>query len=177
MCSRYELSAGSREAVGRLGPTLPPPWPQAEVFRPTDSALVLGRGQGRLLSWGLRVDWDARPVINARMETVPDKPLFRRLLGRRVLVPASAWWEWDAARTRMRLARADGGVMTFAGLHDGERFVILTRAASAHLQGVHDRMPLLVDGRWLEGGAPQPAEAEIAVAADPEPRPQGDLFG
>lgn len=175
MCSRFELNEQARPQVVSLGLTLPPPWPNATEFRPTDRALVVGRAEGRLLSWGLRVTWDKAPVINARMESVPDKPLFRRLLGKRILVPASAWWEWDAAKTKMRLSRADGALMTFAGLYDGDTFVILTRAATPDLQGVHDRMPLLVDGRWLGGGAPQPVEAGISVSA--EARPQGDLFG
>ena len=177
MCSRFELRRPLAGIPARCQPRVPPPWPDAVEFRPTDRALVLGRAEGRLLSWGLRVDWDARPLINARMETVPDKPLFRRLLGKRVLVPASAWWEWDAAKVRMRLHRADGDLMTFAGLFDGECFVILTRAAIPAVRAVHDRMPLLVDERWLAGGAPQPVEAEIAVAADQPPASQRDLFG
>lgn len=177
MCSRFELNEPARGQVASLGLTLPPPWPNATEFRPTDQALVVGKSEARLLSWGLRVEWDKAPVINARMESVPDKPLFRRLLGKRVLVPASAWWEWDAARTKLRLCRSDGGLMTFAGLYDGDRFVILTRAATPDLQRVHDRMPLMVDRRWLEGGAPQPLEAEISVTADAAPKPQGDLFG
>ncbi|MBI2241220.1 MAG: SOS response-associated peptidase family protein [Magnetospirillum gryphiswaldense] len=175
MCSRFELNGQVRSQVVSFGLTLPPPWPNATEFRPTDRALVVGRAEGRLLSWGLRVAWDKAPVINARMESVPDKPLFRRLLGKRILVPASAWWEWDAAKTKMRLSRSDGGLMTFAGLYDGDTFVILTRTATPDLQGVHDRMPVLADHRWLAGGAPQPVEAEISVTA--EARPQGDLFG
>lgn len=175
MCSRFELNEQARPHFVSLGLTLPPPWPNATEFRPTDQALVVGRAEGRLLSWGLRVEWDKAPIINARMESVPDKPLFRRLLGKRVLVPASAWWEWDVAKTRMRMARSDGGLLTFAGLHDGERFVILTRAATPELQAVHDRMPVLVDRRWLEGGAPQPVDVGISVTA--QGKPQGDLFG
>ncbi len=177
MCSRFELSEEVRTLFVSLGLTVPPPWPNATLFRPTDRALVVGRGQGRLLSWGLRVDWDKAPIINARMESVPDKPLFKRLLGKRILVPASAWWEWDAAKTKMRLARADGGLMTFAGLYDGDTFVILTRAATPDLHHVHDRMPVLVDRRWVEGGPPLPLDAEITVTVDAAPKPQGDLFG
>lgn len=177
MCSRFELKGDSAAVGAALALRRPPPWPDADTFRPTDRALVIGRTQGRLLSWGLPVDWDARPVINARMETVPDKPLFRRLLGKRVLVPATAWWEWDAARRKMRLARADGALMTFAGLYDGDSFVILTRPALAGIRAVHERMPLLVDGRWLEGGPPQPVEPDIAAVPDLQaPPPQSELF-
>jgi len=177
MCARFELSEEVRALFVSLGLTVPPPWPNATEFRPTDRVLVVGRREARLLSWGLRVAWDKAPIINARMESVPEKPLFRRLLGKRALVPASAWWEWDTAKTKMRLSRADGGLMTFAGLYDGDSFVILTQAAVPELQHVHDRMPLLVDRRWLDGGAPQPVEAEINVTVDATPKPQGDLFG
>ena len=97
MCSRYELNAHSRDLVGRFGLTVPPPLPNRAEVRPTDAALVIGAGGAELLSWGLPVTWQNGPLINARAEGLDSRPTFRPLLAKgRVLVPASAWWEWRA---------------------------------------------------------------------------------
>lgn len=177
MCSRFQLNHPLAEIMARFHLRVPPPWPNATEFRPTDRALVVAADGARLLGWGLKVEWDNSPLINARVETVREKPTFRRLLGNRLLVPASAWWEWDGAKVKMRLAPTDGGLLSFAGLYDGDRFVILTGAATPDLAPVHDRMPLLVDERWLQGGAPRVVETPIVAVIDQPPPRQADLFG
>lgn len=177
MCSRFELNHSFAAITERFRLRLPPPWPNATEFRPTDRAVVVADGGAHVLRWGLKVEWDSSPLINARVETVRDKPTFRRLLGNRVLVLSSAWWEWDAAKVKMRLAAKDGRLLCFAGLSDGGSFVILTGAATPDIAPVHDRMPLLVDERWLHGGAPHVVETPIVALVDQKPPRQPDLFG
>lgn len=177
MCSRFELSRCRDDVIRDFALKIPPPWPNGREFRPTDRALVIAKDGAMLLRWGLSVEWENRPLINARVETVRDRPTFRRLLGNRVLVPASAWWEWNGQKLKTRLAPATDQLMAFAGLRDGDTFVILTRAASPALAPVHDRMPLLADGRWLDGGAPQVVETEIIATIDQPVGRQPDLFG
>lgn len=199
MCSRFELNHTPRLVADRFALRVSPPWPNRAEIRPTDLTLAVSAGEGRLLRWGLEVEWDARPLINARAETLARRPAFRRLLGRRVLLPASAWWEWQAvaegkAKTRFRLARADGGLMALAGLADGERVVIVTCAPAPGIAHVHDRMPAVLppeaEAAWVDLAVPfeQVAAALApyagALAAVPEPaavppRPspaQGELF-
>lgn len=177
MCSRFQLNHPLAAISERFCLRLPPPWPHKTEFRPTDRALVVADDGAHVLRWGLKVEWDNSPLINARVETVRDKPTFRRLLGNRLLVLASAWWEWDPAKVKMRLSPSDGRLLCFAGLRDGDSFVILTRAAPPDIAPVHDRMPLLVDERWLQGGAPQGVETPIVAAMDQPPPRQPDLFG
>ena len=111
------------------------------------------------------------------MESIGQKPTFRRLLANRVLIPASAWWEWNADKAKMRLAADTGDVMTFAALRDHGAFVILTSAATAEVQAVHHRMPLLAGADWLDGGAVRAMDTKIVVAVDQAPSRQGRLFG
>ena len=150
---------------------------RAEV-RPTDPAPIIVRvgalRLARAARFGLSVTWDKMPVINARAETLREKPTFRPLLKNRCIVPASAYFEWRPdgpgaqapnpddpaaflspgvfyygggrrrARRRNRIALEDEALMGFAGLFDADRFVIITCAPAAAIMGVHDRMPVIL---------------------------------
>jgi len=167
MCSRYELIANGRELAARFRLTGPPPLPNRTDNRPTDLGLVLTPGGPLLLRWGLAVEWDTRPLINARAETLASKPTFRRLLGSRVLVPAGGWWEWRAEgeyRRKMHVRRPDGGLFAFAGLLDGEHFTLVTCAAGPSVAKLHHRMPVILppeaEAPWLDPATPFDAVAE-----------------
>lgn len=198
MCSRFELKRQAEDFSARFGLTAPPPWPNRQEVRPTDAALVIGPGgAARLLHWGLAVAWNKGPLINARAETLTGRPSFNRLLGARVLVPATAWWEWRQeagvqGRTRMRLGLADGGPFCFAGLVDGGRFTIVTCAAAIGIAHVHERMPVLLppqaEAAWVDpamdfaqvAGALAPSTLPLTARPDSPPAPmpaQGNLFG
>lgn len=194
MCSRFEVDVRPRELARRYGfDDLPAGFTTGEV-RPTDPALVIDAGGARVLRWGISVTWDDKPLINARAETLAQKPTFRPLLGNRCIVPASAYFEWrrdGARRLKNRIAPADRGVMAFAGLHDGGRFVIITSAPAADIAHIHDRMPVVLasgaESHWcrpdLDFGpvaellAPAPAGTLAAEEEVPMPPAQADLFG
>lgn len=169
-----------------------PPLPAKPEIRPTDAALVIdAQRRPALARWGFKVAWDSKPLINARSESVAEKPTFRRLLNHRIVVPATAYWEWrkdNGARHKMKITAPDGEILSMAGLIDGETFTILTRAPIADIAFIHSRMPVLLNAAdteaWLQGGPPQalcdnftgPLRAEEDI---PHPRtktPQGDLF-
>lgn len=187
MCSRFELNVGSRDLIRRFGLTVPPPFPPGAERRPTDAVLVIGCDGGHLMPWGWAVDWQAAPLINARAETLAAKPTFRPFLtGGRVLVPATAWWEWPQRR-KTRIAPGDGEPFAMAGLSDGRRVVIVTCAPGADLTAVHDRMPVVLtpqsEAAWIDGARSFP---EVEPLLRPHPGPftvtaeasaQGDLFG
>ena len=191
MCSRFELNAPARALAGRFRLAAPPPLPNRAEIRPTDAALVVAAGGGRLAGWGLAVGWNRRPLINARAETLTARPSFRRLLAGRVLVPATAWWEWRAeaagGRTKLRLAPALP-LFALAGLLDGERFTLVTCAAAPGLAAIHDRMPAVLrpedEGLWLDPDRPfaeaaaalAPYAGPIAATAEAPPPAQGSLF-
>lgn len=191
MCGRYSITSPP-EAMRRLfgyeeNPNLQPRYNVA----PTQVAPVVrlnahGLRELALLRWGLIPSWakDAKisaSLINARAETVAEKPSFRAAFKkRRCLVPADGYYEWRAEgklKQPYRIALAGGGqggggLFAMAGLWESwrpgtaealETFTILTTAANEHLAELHDRMPVILDAAdydaWL--GARDP---HIAVA-------------
>ena len=128
---------------------------------PRHAELQNTRRQARRVAWGLPARFRGGSIlINARMETVAEKPTFRRAFaGSRCLVPASGWYEWSAPKTPWHIGAADGEVMGFAGLllrHEGEdRFVILTGLSTGGLSDIHNRQPLVIApadfDAWLTG--------------------------
>lgn len=136
---------------------------------PSQSAPVIVQNglqaEARLVSWGLPPAAEGRSfLINARMETVTEKPTFRDSFAkRRCIVPASGWYEWSAPKTPWHVQLSDGGVMGFAGLllrrGNSDRFVIMTSAADGALASVHHRQPLVLPKAawpgWLAGDATQ----------------------
>jgi putative SOS response-associated peptidase YedK len=178
MCGRYSLTT-PLEAVRRLfgveagGGNLEPRWNIA----PTQAAPVVradpaGVRALTMLRWGLVPAWSknasgAAKMINARADTVAEKPAYRAAFRRRrCLVPADGFYEWKAAgreRQPYRIAFDDGRAFAFAGLWerwekapDGplETFTILTTDANATLLPLHHRMPVILQpdehAAWLD---------------------------
>ncbi len=149
----------------------------------------------RVVKWGLVPSWAKDPkagarMINARSETVAEKPAFRRALNaRRCLIPADGWYEWqrgvDTESTPHKQPYythyADGSLLAMAGLwefwkpkDDPENLypdglvtaTVLTTAAVGPLAQIHDRMPLVLPSSawdaWLD---PDTSGADDSVAA------------
>ena len=112
--------------------------------------------------WGLVPSWSKDPsmaskMINARSETVTEKPSFRNLVrGNRAVVPVSGFYEWDRTDSRNKrpffVPRADGRTMWVAGLWtaspalDGAHtFTMLTRESLDDLSGIHHRSPVQLE--------------------------------
>jgi putative SOS response-associated peptidase YedK len=123
--------------------------------------------------WGLVPSWAKDPaigvkMINARAETVAEKPAFRAAFRRRrCLIPASGFYEWQKQGTGPKqpfwIAAADGGLLSFAGLWetwlspDGgelQTCTIITTDANDSLQPIHHRMPVILApddfAAWLD---------------------------
>lgn len=194
MCSNYELHGTPRNVMLAFGLDDEPSMPNKDELRPTDLALVIGTGKNVLLQpWGLSVDWSKQPMINARSETLREKPTFNGLLEKRCVVPASAYFEWrktDGGRKlKNRISVAGADIFAMAGLTDGERFTIVTCAPSPSIAHIHNRMPVLLahDGidAWLSAqsyadvaGILSPFEGDLAFEEETPPPPaQADLFG
>jgi putative SOS response-associated peptidase YedK len=131
-----------------------------EIF-PTNIAPVLTAGSAELMGWGFsRFDGKGR-VINARAETVTEKPMFRRhFFMHRCLIPVTYYFEWEnSGGKKNKYAIALRNPFFMAGLYRHEKdlplptFVIITRPAVPELVFIHDRMPVLVSGadqqEWL----------------------------
>jgi putative SOS response-associated peptidase YedK len=187
MCGRYAafLPAEAIVALFRTrGPV--PNWAPTWNMAPTrDAPVVRLHPESRerrldLLRWGLLPYWakDAKSVrqpINARSETLATSPMFRDAFARRrCLVPADAFYEWqaaDGAKLPWAIARADGQPMVFAGLWEGWRgsdgtvirsFTIVTTSANEALRPLHERMPVVLEPSdwplWLSETDGNPSE-------------------
>ncbi|MEU5386819.1 MULTISPECIES: SOS response-associated peptidase [Kitasatospora] len=213
MCGRFASSTEPAELVRLFGveqwdptETIAPSWnvaPTARTYAVLDRA---PRGQRRpvrqlhTLRWGLVPGWASSPetavkMINARAETVHEKPAYRQAYAsRRCLIPVDGYYEWqtaptdDVSRPPRRpyfVHRADGAPLALAGLYefwrDRERpgdhpdawlvtCTVVTTAAEPLLAPVHERMPLyLGPDRWDAWLDPH------AETADLTPPPPGDL--
>ena len=148
---------------------------------PTQEVLtVVGRETrcGGFMRWGLIPHWAKDPKIGARMinakaETVAEKPAFRDVLRRRrCLVVADGFYEWQrvgASKRPMRIVMRSGEPFAFAGLWsvwrdpDGNRIpscAIITTSANDQLKPIHDRMPVIlprdVEEFWLDRNVDEP---------------------
>jgi putative SOS response-associated peptidase YedK len=122
---------------------------------PSQSVTIITRDglQNEAVSakWGLPPRTSkASFLINARMETVTQKPTFRDAFRlSRCIVPSSGWFEWSAPKTPWHVQLCDGDVMGFAGLtfrrNDDLHFVIMTSAADEKLREIHHRQPLVLE--------------------------------
>lgn len=119
----------------------------------------------RLMRWGFRPSWSTpshREPINARSETMHEKPMFRKAArNRRGLVPADGWYEWmttPQGKVPWFHHRLDGRISHFAVLWETwtsedqhlESCVVLTQAANEDCIDVHDRMPVMLEAHEIE---------------------------
>lgn len=178
MCSRYSLTSPPEAVRSLFDFENTEDFPPRYNIAPTEPVLIvrlseLRRREARLVRWGLIPSWVKDPrefstLINARAETVAEKPSFRASIRhRRCLVPTDGFYEWTgkagAKRPHLIRLRDTNGPFAFAGIFetwmgaDGseiETMAILTTAANADMAAIHDRMPVIVApsdyARWLD---------------------------
>ncbi|MGH3425205.1 MAG: SOS response-associated peptidase [Nocardioidaceae bacterium] len=200
MCGRYATSRSSDDLADEfeIDPAVPAPdlvsdynvaptkdVPAVVARPPRDDKASDPQRRLRLLRWGLVPSWAKDPsignkMINARVETVAEKPSFRRAFAvRRALIPADGYYEWYPTRHRNAKGKPekqpffirprDGGVLAMAGLYEIWRdesldagdddawlwtCTVLTTSAEDAVGQIHDRMPLLVERErysdWLD---------------------------
>lgn len=213
MCGRYVSSASTSDLLEEfdvdevIGEELPPSWNVA----PTDPVRAILRRppkdaedpeepvrQLRTLRWGLVPSWskDAKGgarLINARIETVTEKPAFKKAAARRrCLLPAQGYYEWqktEEGKIPHFLHSPDGGLLAMAGLYelwrdpslaadDPNRWLwtctVITQQASDLLGEIHDRNPVIVppglQAAWLDCSSDDPATARRVLDQIPEAR-------
>ncbi|MEM9350350.1 MAG: SOS response-associated peptidase [Pseudomonadota bacterium] len=176
MCGRFAITLPD-DAMVQLFAALPsndlPEGPRYNVC-PTNSVHVIVADEGRRLRamrWGFLPHWyksvNGGPLlINARSETIAEKPAFKAACReRRCLIPATGFYEWtktpDGERLPWYIFRADGEPLVFAGVwqdweRDGEAHTtcaIVTCGANDPMSAIHHRMPVILEpgswGKWL----------------------------
>jgi putative SOS response-associated peptidase YedK len=214
MCGRYASSHDPEELAEEFGveqaelPRIEPDWnvaPTKEVYAvvqrpPSGDKAAPAERQLRVMTWGLVPSWAKDPaigtrMINARMETVADKPAYRRAFERRrAILPADGFYEWYPTEERTASGRPrkqpyfirprDGDVLAMAGLYeiwrdparaddDPARFrwttTVITTEAEDDLGRIHDRMPLMLTpdryAAWLD--PTRTGRAELLALLEP----------
>ncbi len=197
MCGRFTIKTPNPQLIDLFGlseePSLTPrynvsPTQMVPVIRTSEAS---GSRQIDMLRWGLIPKWAkdksiGNRLINARSETVHEKPSFRSAFHhRRCLVVADGFYEWKRLPDKKRkepyyFTMTDGGPFAFAGLwerwtdSDGaiiESCAVLTTVANDLLADVHDRMPVILPPEnhdtWLDTTIDEPAS--IRHLFDPLP--------
>ncbi|MCK9606596.1 MAG: SOS response-associated peptidase [Methylomonas sp.] len=192
MCGRYSLSASSETIVEHFQLLRQLRFQPSYNIAPSQKILSIVEldDQSRKavkLFWGLVPSWskdtkNSSHLINARAETVREKPSFRAAFKhRRCLIPADGFYEWAKNADRKQafhIHRADNQLFAFAGLweqwqHETDTLyscTIITAAATELMQPIHDRMPVIIPleryHQWLDKSAnPEQAFALLDNAA------------
>lgn len=196
MCGRYVIISTPEAIRALFGYAGQPNFPPRYNVAPTQPVPVVRLDGGKrvfaLMRWGLLPSWVKDPktfplLINARGESVLEKPAFRNAMRRRrCLIPTDGFYEWQAGRAGgpkrpyfVRARREPGGEappLAFAGLYEtwtgpnGEELdtaAIVTTAANRTLAAIHDRMPVFVPREafdlWLDCDSVEPDVAAALI--------------
>jgi len=186
MCGRYFLDVDFYELYQKiiLHESEPRVVYKLGEILPTDAAPVIlaPREQRtiRPMRWGLMGYEKNQRIINARRETLLQKPRFARLMaGQRCIVPATVFYEWEKqGRQRARHSFGQERSLLFAGLYEGaageEAFTIITMAASGAVARFHDRIPVALEAEaletWLDSQVREAEAYEVLLRQGPEYR-------
>lgn len=175
MCGRYAIYTAPHKLKDLFGcENLPNTAPRYNAAPLQEMPIVIQNRMG-MARWGLLPPWakaDDRllcaKMINARSETVSEKPAFSEAWNkrRRCLIPVDGFYEWvtdEAAKARQPffIHKSDRGVLAMAGLWakqaDVLTFTVLTKDAEGPAAALHHRMPVLIDieraGEWFAADA------------------------
>ena len=180
MCGRYTLTSSNKTLNSVFGfDFLEPHRPRYNIGPQQDAPIVFRESKkivasSTIMRWGLVPAWTgdlkAKGHINARCETLSEKPSFKDSFAkRRALVPADGFIEWGKESRKKQpyhIRFGDNRVFAFAGIWDEhidadgqlcKTFAIVTTGASDNLKDLHHRMPVIVNAEhyqgWLSGRA------------------------
>jgi len=194
MCGRYVITSPAAAVRALFGYAEAPAFPPRYNVAPTQPIPMVRLEDGKrvfaLARWGFIPAWVKDPktfslLVNARGETVLDKPSFRNAMRRRrCLIPADGFYEWGGGGGTKRpyFARpTSGGPIAFAGLREtwtgpnGEELdtaAIVTTRANRALAAIHDRMPVVIAPNafdlWLDCAKVDALTAAALIAPAPE---------
>ena len=192
MCGRYATTRTPDALADQFGAQLADSFVELEPdynMAPTKPAPIIverpdteTRPGGRKVvaaNWGLVPSWAKDPkigsrMINARSETVAEKPAFAKAFAsRRAIVPAEGFYEWYPGEKKQPfyISPRDGSVLAMAGLYEFWKaspgsewlvtFTILTTSAADDLGHLHDRAPMMLVGEEIEAWLdPTPMSAD-----------------
>ncbi len=171
LCGRFQMSMDFALLLERYGIKVPEIViiPKEEVSPSNDVPVILNDGEKKMkvFKWGVSPSYSKGLIINARSETVDIKPTFKSAFhGRRCLVPANGFFEWQKANGKSikhRIYLDNDEIFSMAGIYDSftdkngstfEAFTILTTTPTDDLKRIHYRMPVILnkidEDLWLD---------------------------
>ncbi|WP_332445051.1 SOS response-associated peptidase [Wolinella succinogenes] len=187
MCGRFTSLLSSELLEELFGIQLPPEFHPRNNIAPTQQIWIIrqtatGGRYPSAVRWGLVPHWAkdlsiGNHMINARCETVHEKPAFRiAIRARRCIIPASGFFEWDHSgkvRVPHYITLKDGSPLAFAGIWDAwkspegetiESCSILTTTSNRLVAALHDRMPVILHptefSLWLDRSMNKPEKLQ-----------------
>lgn len=169
MCGRFQLTASAEQIAEHFQLSRLPKYQPSYNIAPAGKILNIvelddGSRKAVNLFWGLVPSWakdskNSSHLINARMETIREKPSFRSAFKhRRCLIPAYGFYEWERrnGKQAFHIYREDRQSFAFAGLweqwqHDTETLyscTIITTAVNELMQPIHERMPVIISPEY-----------------------------
>jgi putative SOS response-associated peptidase YedK len=194
MCGRFRLSKTDKEVMKQFGVEIDPDYSPRYNISPSQQVRVMqhdeaGLMQMRIQRWGLIPGWakDIKigyKMINARSETILEKPSFRTAFKkRRCLIPADGFYEWKkdgTSKQPFHFGMKDDSIFAFAGIWElwkspegalVESCAILTTTRNELVADVHDRMPVILSAAqyelWLTAEAERVAQLQDLLVPYP----------
>jgi len=197
MCGRFALGIPRKKLAEHFGLDEIPQAPARYNIAPGQLVEAViqtpGKRELRLLKWGLIPSWAKDPkggykMINARAETVAEKPAFKAAMRRRrSIIPAQGFYEWgteDGEHQPWFITSQKEEILAITGIWEHyessageiiESMAVITCQANGLVAPIHDRMPVLIirkeEARWLD---PNLSEPDMVMDI-PAPRPWPDM--
>ena len=162
MCGRFTQTKSRKEVLDQLANIeLPPLFHRRYNIAPSQTVAVIRQDEPTRPEeciWGFEKPVSKGLVINARLETLAERPMFKDLLANhRCLIPADGFYEWKGKQPYY-FQLPEKELFAFAGLWRDDRCCIITRTADQYMKDIHDRMPVILTpdhwNRWLENFKP-----------------------
>ncbi len=151
MCGRFCIAASPGELEDRYKVSIPPEYKPRYNLAPGQMVFTIG-SSSEMTEWGIILPGMKR-IINARVESIQEKPLFKKLFSdHRCLIPSSGYYEWKhegSHKIPYYFSSKTNPILSFAGVirpsSEGNQAVILTREATQPYSEIHSRMPVILN--------------------------------
>lgn len=164
MCGRFLFDADFDEVYNKLMVYERDYVIQKRDFRPSDQVpVVFHKENGNVIQpmkWGVKGFPEDKLLINARRESLLEKPRYRQMIENRCVIPATSFYEPETrGKEKIMHTFGNGKIIYLAGLYEKEetvnRVTIITMAATSAVKPFHDRMPVSLEDSdlidWLQG--------------------------
>ena len=158
MCGRYKITKPKKKTVDIVKKNIKVEDTDNYNAHPSQKLpIIKSYTNGKALElyeWGLTPSWSKKldkfsPLINARRETLMEKVTFKNLIQTsRCVIPADGYYEWkreEKSKVPYYFTKEDDEIMFFAGIHQDNKFCIITREASVKISTIHHREPMIIN--------------------------------